>query len=143
VAEDRDALDGVHLMKIAGLVAPACFIILTMLWVLLLSQEKIPPWLFLLLLVANTPVCAAVVWVVHRSVIGVATGFARTILAGESIPPPRTYPNQEVLIVKGKYAEAADLFRDHLVVDPEDNEARLRLAHSARAQTSPIRIRAE
>jgi tetratricopeptide (TPR) repeat protein len=32
------------------------------------------------------------------------------------------------LIVQGKYAEAADWFRDHIRIDPGDHEARLRLA---------------
>jgi tetratricopeptide (TPR) repeat protein len=32
------------------------------------------------------------------------------------------------LIVQGKYAEAADWFRDHIRIEPEDHEARLRLA---------------
>src|SRR2546430_8242279 len=36
--------------------------------------------------------------------------------------------NQDVLIAQGKYAEAAEYFRDHLRVDPADCDARLRLA---------------
>src|SRR2546425_10007564 len=33
------------------------------------------------------------------------------------------------LIVQGKYAEAADWFRDHLRIEPGDHESRLQLAH--------------
>jgi len=113
VTSQRDAVDGAQLMKIAGLVGPACFAILTMLWVLLLTQEKIPAWLFLLLLLANIPISAAVVWIVYQALTGEATGFARAILSARDIPPPRTYPHQEVLVVQGKYAAAADLYRDH------------------------------
>ena len=32
------------------------------------------------------------------------------------------------MIVRGQYREAAEYFRDHLTVEPDDNEARLRLA---------------
>src|SRR5258708_5288192 len=55
-------------------------------------------------------------------------GFARTVLAGGDIAPPRTYPRQDVLIVRGQFAEAAGYFRDHLTLEPEDCDARLRLA---------------
>jgi hypothetical protein len=33
-----------------------------------------------------------------------------------------------MLITRGQYQEAAGFFRDHLVIEPDDNEARLRLA---------------
>ena len=50
-------------------------------------------------------------------------------LAPHDIPPPPTYPRQDVLIAQGSYAEAADWFRDHLRIEPGDHEARLQLAH--------------
>src|SRR3989442_203435 len=55
--------------------------------------------------------------------------MVKTMFADGDIPPPPTYPRQEVLIVQGKYAEAADWFRDHLRIEPGDHEARLQLAH--------------
>jgi tetratricopeptide (TPR) repeat protein len=52
----------------------------------------------------------------------------KTLYSAGDIPPPRTYTRQDVLIVRGKYREAAEYFRDHLTIEPDDNEARLRLA---------------
>ena len=48
--------------------------------------------------------------------------------AAGNIPPPPRYPNQDLLIAQGKYREAADYFRDHIRIAPEDMDARLRLA---------------
>jgi tetratricopeptide (TPR) repeat protein len=54
--------------------------------------------------------------------------MVKTMFAEGDIPPPPTYPRQDVLIVQGRYAEAADWFRDHIRIEPDDHEARLRLA---------------
>ena len=48
--------------------------------------------------------------------------------AAGNIAPPPSYPQQDILIGQGKYAEAADYFRDHIRIAPEDVDARLRLA---------------
>ncbi len=48
--------------------------------------------------------------------------------AAGNIPPPPSYPQQDILIGQGKYDEWADFFRDHLRIAPEDVHARLQLA---------------
>src|SRR5205814_9933709 len=78
--------------------------------------------------VANVPITLAGVKLIYRSISGSATFLADTLTAAGNIPPPPSYPNQDVLIAQGKYAEAADYFRDHLRIDPADCDARLRLA---------------
>jgi hypothetical protein len=44
------------------------------------------------------------------------------------LPPAPSFSYQEALIMQGKYGEATDSFRDHLLQHPSDLEARLALA---------------
>ena len=124
-----DVGDRAQLLRVAFWFAPACFIILTALWVrLCVITHVLPAWLLPILILANLPLTAAGVALIYRGTHATAVGFARTVLAGGDIAPPRTYPRQDVLIVRGEFAEAAAYFRDHLTVEPEDVDARLRLA---------------
>jgi len=125
---DIDAADRAHLLKVAVFFGPACFVILSSLWYFMQKQGWIPGWLAGLLTVLNIPVTIAGIFAIHRSVAAASTGLVRTIFAAGDIKPPATYPRQDVLIVQGKYAEAADWFRDHIRIEPNDHEARLRLA---------------
>ena len=99
-----DATDAIGLLRVATWFGPACFIMLSGLWFFMLKQGWISPGMFVVLLV-------------------------KTMFADGDIALPPTYPRQDVLIVQGKYAEAADWFRDHLRIEPGDHEARLQLAH--------------
>jgi len=125
---DIDSADRAHLLKVAVFFGPACFVILTALWYFMQKQGWIPGWLAVLLTVLNIPFTIVGIFAIHRSVGAASTGFVRTIFAVGDIKPPPTYPRQDVLIVQGKYAEAADWFRDHIRIEPDDHEARLRLA---------------
>lgn len=124
-----DATDAIRLMRVAATLGPACFIILTALWVFMMKKGWIPFGLFIVLVILNIPITVAAVVAVHRAVGSLAVGFMKTVFAVGDIPPPPTYPRQDVLIAQGKFAEAADWFRDHIRIEPEDHEARLRLAH--------------
>jgi hypothetical protein len=124
-----DLGDRAQLLRGVVWFGPACFIILTALWVWLCTMQGVlPGWLLPLLILANFPLTAAGVALIYRGTHATAVGFARTVLAGGDIAPPRTYPRQDVLIVRGLFAEAAEYFRDHLTIEPEDVDARLRLA---------------
>jgi tetratricopeptide (TPR) repeat protein len=125
---DFDAADRVHLLKVAVWFGPACFVILSFLWYFMQQQGWIPGWLAGLLMVLNIPLTIIGIFAIHRSVAAASTGLVRTIFAAGDIKPPPTYPRQDVLVVQGKYAEAADWFRDHIRIEPDDHEARLRLA---------------
>lgn len=128
--EQRDVDSGevANLVKIAVWFAPACFVMLSMLWYFCFRNGWISGVLFGFLVLLNLPLAAIGVFVIHASVGGAATGLVRTIYAEGDLPPPRAYPRQETLIARGQYAEAAGYYRDHLVIEPDDNEARLRLA---------------
>ena len=128
VLKDVDSAERVQLLKLTVLFAGPSFTILTALWMFLKFQGVLSGRAVVVLVILNVPLAALGVWLLHRGTSGVAGGFARTVFAGGNIPPPRTYPRQETLIVRGEYAEAAAYFRDHLRVSPEDLDARLRLA---------------
>jgi tetratricopeptide (TPR) repeat protein len=115
-------------MRIAVRFGPACFTLLSLLAFFLRVKDMIPAWLFVVLMILNFPLSAAGVLGIYWATSQASEGLVRRLLAAEDIPPARTYPNQDLLIAQGRHAEAADYFRDHLTVDPEDNQARLRLA---------------
>ena len=124
-----DATDAIGLLRVATWFGPACFIMLSGLWFFMLKQGWISPGMFVVLLVLNVPVTIGGIFAIHRAVGEASVLLVKTMFADGDIAPPPTYPWQDVLIVQGKYAEAADWFRDHLRIEPGDHEARLQLAH--------------
>lgn len=125
---DVDSFERVQLLRIVVWFGPAGFIMLSLLWYFLQRQGVIPPWLFVVLLVLNVPFTALGIFAIHFGTSRASIGLVKTLYSAGDIPPPRTYPRQDVLIVRGQYREAAEYFRDHLTVEPDDHEARLRLA---------------
>ena len=107
---------------------PACFVMLSFLWYFFLRQQWISSGVFLLLVILNVPVTIAGIVAIHRTVGVTSTGLVKAIFAAGNIPPPPTYPRQDVMIARGQYTEAADYFRDHIRIEPGDHEARLQLA---------------
>lgn len=124
-----DATDAIRLMRVAAWFGPACFVMLSGLWYFMWNKGWISGGVFVFLLIVNVPVTLAGIFAIHRAVGEASVLLVETMFAVGDIPPPPTYPRQDVLIVQGKYAEAADWFRDHLRIEPGDHEARLRLAH--------------
>ena len=123
--ETHDATD---IARIAVFFGPPCLIILSAAWFFLLAKGFISPRTFVLLMVANIPITVGGVVVIFLGVRTTAVGVAHMATAAGNIPPPPSYPNQDVLIAQGKYVEAAEYFRDHIRIAPEDMDARLRLA---------------
>lgn len=127
--KDIDSAERAQLLKVAVFFGPACFTILSMAWYFCARQEWISGSVFLLLVILNVPLTIAGIVAIHRATGAASTGLVKTIFAAGNIPPPPTYPRQDVLIARGKYAEAAEYFRDHIRIEPGDHEARLQLAH--------------
>jgi tetratricopeptide (TPR) repeat protein len=126
--EYSDPTDFIRLVRVAVLFGCPCFVILGTLWYFMLEKGWISQLAFVLLTILTLPITAAAVIAIHRTVGNTAVLMVKTMFADGDIPPPPTYPRQDVLIAKGKYAEAADWFRDHIRIEPGDHEARLRLA---------------
>jgi len=127
--EYSDPTDVIRLFRVATWFGPACFIMLSFFWGFMWHKDWISGGVFVFLLILNVPITVAGVVAIHRSVGSAAVLLMKTIRADFDIPPPPTYPRQDVLIVRGKYEQAAELFRDHLWGEPHDHEARLQLAH--------------
>ncbi len=83
---------------------------------------------FFLLLALNIPflilVGSLLIWVVNRA----ASGWVHTVSGAGNIAPAASFSLQESLIIRGRYAEAAESFRAHIAANPVDNDARLALA---------------
>ena len=125
---DLDTVDGIQLMRVALYFGVPCFVLLSLLWIGLALKAAIAPWVLLVLLAVNLPVTALGVIFVYQSVTVAAKGLGNALTAAGNIPPPPSYPQQDLLIARGEYREAAEYFKDHIRVTPDDLEARLRLA---------------
>jgi tetratricopeptide (TPR) repeat protein len=124
-----EPVDAFQVARVAAWLGPACFITLSAAWFFLLNKGWISPVVFALLMLLNLPLTVGAVFAVNRAVTLASAGLVKAIYAAGDIEPEPSYPRQDVLIVRGKYEEAADCFRDHLTIEPQDHEARLRLAH--------------
>ena len=125
---DIDAVERAQLLKIAVWFGPAVFIMLSAAWARLAIDGSIPGWVCAVLIFLNLPLVTLGIFAIHAFTNRASTTLVHGIYAVGDIPPPRSYPRQDVMIVRGQYHEAAEYFRDHLTVEPDDNEARLRLA---------------
>jgi len=124
-----DSTDVIRLLRVATWFGPACFVMLSGLWYFMWDKGWISGGVFVFLLILNVPITIGAIFVIHHAVGEASVLLVKTIFADGDIAPPPTYPRQDVLIVQGKYADAADCFRDHLTIEPGDHEARLQLAH--------------
>jgi hypothetical protein len=120
--------DGVDAFRIAIYFVPACCILLTAAWFSLLARGVVSGLVFVALLLLNLPIALTGVWLINLSLRHASVTLGRALLAAGDIPPPPSYPSQDLLIAQGRYAEAADYFRDHIRITPDDVGARLRLA---------------
>lgn len=123
--ETHDVTD---LGRIAVLFGAPCIIILSAAWSYLFATGAISAQTLFWLFVANIPITLVGVVVIFFVVRTASVGVAHMATAAGNIPPPPSYPHQDILIGQGKYAEAADYFRDHIRIVPEDVHTRLRLA---------------
>jgi tetratricopeptide (TPR) repeat protein len=126
--KDIDAVERAQLLKIAVWFGPAVFLMLSVAWAKLHENGAIPGWLLVVLIILDVPLVVLGIFGIHAFTSRASTTLVHGLYAVGDIPPPKSYPRQDVMIVRGQYREAAEYFRDHLTVEPDDNEARLRLA---------------
>ncbi len=124
-----DAAERAQLIKTVVLFGGPCFVILGALWFFLAARDVISPAFASVLVLLDVPLAVVAAFGIHALVGRGSAGLMNTIYSWGSGPPaPVSYPRQDALIARGAYGEAADYFRDHIRVTPEDMEARLRLA---------------
>ena len=126
--KDIDAVERAQLLKIAVWFGPAVFLMLSAAWAKLFATGAIPGWLLAVLIILDVPLVVLGILGIHAFTNRASTGLVHGIYAVGDIPPPKSYSRQDVMIVRGRYQEAAEYFRDYLTAEPDDNEARLRLA---------------
>ena len=127
-----DAADRAQLIKAIVLFSGPCFVILGALWFFLAAKDVISPRLAGALVLLDLPLAVLAAFGIHALVGRGSAGLMNTITSWGSGPPaPPSYPRQDALLARGAYAEAGEYFRDHIRVNPEDMEARLRLADLA------------
>ena len=127
--QQLDAWERVHLLRTVVWLGPLCYTLLSLLWGGLAAKGVIPLWLLTVLLALNVPLTGAAMVLFYHGTGGAAKGLVDMLHSAGDIPPPPSYPRQDVLIARGQYAEAAEYFRDHIRVMPEDVDARLRMAY--------------
>src|SRR5213592_3153602 len=94
-----DATDALRLFRVAAWFVPACFTMLTSLWFFMLNKGWISGVAFSVLTILNLPIAIAGAIAIHRAVGSAAVFTVEPIYAVGDIPPPPTYPRQDVLIV--------------------------------------------
>lgn len=74
-------------------------------------------------------VCSVIVGaIVYRFADVVAAGFMRTLLSSGGEARSYEYSAQDALIMQGRHDDAIASFEAHILAEPQDAEARLRLA---------------
>jgi len=125
---DVDGVDQAYFLRALLTIGPVCLVVLVGVELLLYREGLFPGWVMVGLLVLDLPLVILVTRILHgftsrMSFDPMGSGGSR-----EAPAPEPTYARQEVLVVRGQYAEAAAYYRDYIRVHPEDYEARLRLA---------------
>lgn len=126
---DIDSRDVTSLLRITFWFAPVCILILSFLWYTLWIRGSISGAQFGIFLVLDFPLAALGVLVINDFGSRLdAAGTEDTLpTTGKRTAAP-TYAHQESHVTRGEYRQAVEAYRDHLMVEPHDNEARLRLA---------------
>jgi len=125
---DVDGVDQAYFLRALFTIGPVCLVVLVGVELILYRKDVIPVWAMVGLLVLDLPLVVLVTRVLHGFTSRMSLDVVGSGGSGEIPPPEPTYARQEVLIVRGQYAEAAAYYRDYIRVHPEDYEARLRLA---------------
>jgi hypothetical protein len=126
---DVDSRDVASLLRITFWFAPVCILILSFLWYTLWIKGSISGAQFGIFLVLDFPLAALGVLVINDFGSRLdAAGTEDTLPTGGTRTAAQPYAHAETHITRGEYRQALEAFRDRLVVEPNDNEARLRLA---------------
>lgn len=126
---DVDSRDVASLLRITFWFAPACILVLSFLWYSLWINRSISGAQFGIFLVLDFPLAALGVLLIND--FGsryAAAGTDDTLPTAMKKDPAQAYAHAETHITRGEYRQALECYRDHLVVEPHDHEARLRLA---------------
>jgi hypothetical protein len=121
---DVDSAELAQRLRVFIWLGSSAFVLLSLVEFILLGNSP----KFYLFLFLNIPFLILVgllmIWIIDHS----ARGWVGMVSGAGNLQPTPSFSLQESLIIRGRYPEAAESFRAHLVVHPEDNDARLALA---------------
>jgi len=119
---DRDTVDHVHLLNLAFRIGPVAMLMLMAGEYLVWGPRVV--WF----IIPDIAATALIVLGASRGLDIVARGAGSILLpSGNGSPKPREYSEQEALIIRGRYMEAADSYRAIIEEEPLNIEAQLRL----------------
>ena len=122
---DEDTGERLNRLRTIALPVGACIVIAAALAWFLHETRGTGPWAMLGIVLVGT----AAGYVVGRTVWFAGDlagrGFTHVVTASGNLPPAPSFSYQEALIARGRYAEAAATFRDHLAAHPQDHDARI------------------
>jgi hypothetical protein len=127
-AVEVDAAERAQFIRLLVLTFPPAFFLLTGGEGLAYAKGWIGGWTLVLLLLLNIPAVYGLSLLVFRMLSGSARGFSNLVLAAGNLPPDPAHSPYEALTARGFYAEAAAAYRQHLVEQPQDHLARVKLA---------------
>jgi tetratricopeptide (TPR) repeat protein len=83
---------------------------------------------FIWFILPDIALTTLLIWGLHWFLDGAARAAGNIYLpSGKGSPTPREYSEQQALVIRGRYTEAADSYRAIIEDDPADIDARLRL----------------
>ena len=127
-AVEVDSAERAQFIRLATLTFPPAFLFLTLGEALAYGKGWIGGWTLALLILLNFPAVYGLSLLVFRLINSSAHGFTNMVLAAGNLPPDPAHSPYEALAARGFYAEAAAAYRQHLVEQPQDHLARVKLA---------------
>jgi len=119
---DSDSSDHMFLLTLAVRIGPVVMIML------LAVEFFFAPNLVLLLLLPDVAATALIVLGAYKLFGGLARATGSVLFpSGAGTPAPREYSEQEALVIRGRYVEAADSYRAIIEDEPTNIDARMRL----------------
>jgi tetratricopeptide (TPR) repeat protein len=119
---DRDTTEHSFMLRLAFQAGPFIMVGLCGVEIYLFGPR------FVWFILPDIALTALVIWGANWFLEGAARAAGSILLpSGKGSPTPREYSEVQALVIRGRYAEAADSYRAIIEDDPADIEARLRL----------------
>ncbi len=120
---DGDTADHVFLLTLAVRLGPPVLILLGVIEFYFWGNR------FLWFIVPDLAATALIILGVNWGLAGGARAASAILFpSGKGTPAPREYSEQEALVIRGHFAEAADCYRAIIADEPTNVDARIRLA---------------
>ena len=111
-----------------GYPVAACLAMAVPVIIFLNDKRGIGPWEVVGILVGAVLLGLAVGWLILVFAAATGRGLTQVMTGSGNLAPSPSFSLQESLVIRGRPDEAAQGYRDHLVLHPADLDARLALA---------------